>query len=370
MISGSTPLTKYADLTISGYTYSNNLIADSIYLNFDNSVARPRYLVNAPLTINRYGEIISLIPPAPSTPPGPPRFFSSSIFEGPDGVTLYWQAPDDDGRSPIYTYILQYSSGIGSSNDNWITYQNPDTTANDLFVIIPEVDTIESSVGGSGLKDDVGYKFRLSAVNYEGSGEFSAVIGNNLNDPIEINTSGCEAPRDLSIDRKFVDSDNNSLIIESYAEDGFTVLRYTNPNVEFEAPINVGPNQITHYVIDYAALYSYNDITETLVPVKLLQWSSANISYDGQNFIDGEIPSSFTDGGAVTQTAGQVLTIDGISSDMTYYFRVRAKTSTGLFGSPIIIKSVGTIPEPIITAPVIEDEDWDFGTITFTGGCE
>jgi hypothetical protein len=55
---------------------------------------------------------------------------------------------------------------------------------------------------------------------------------------------------------------------------------------------------------------------------------------------------------------------------MTYYFRVRAKTSTGLFGSPIIIKSVGTIREPIITAPVIEDEDWDFGTITFTGGCE
>ena len=374
MVSGSNPLTKYADLTISGYTYSNNLIADSIYLNFDNSIARPRYLVNAPLTINRYGEIISLIPPAPSTPPGPPRFFSDSAFEGPDGITLYWQAPNDDGRSPIYTYTLQYSSGISVENENWITYQNPDTTANDLFVIIPEVDTIESSIGGSGLKDNVGYKFRLSAVNYEGSGVFSFIsgisVGNDIIRPIEINTSGCEAPRDLSIDRKFVDVDEKSLIIESYAEDGYTVFRYTNPDIEFEAPINVGSNQVTHYVIDYAALYSYNDITETLVPLKLLQWSSANISYDGQNFINGEIPSSFTDGGTVKQTAGQVLTIDGISSDMTYYFRVRAKTSTGLFGSPIIIKSVGTILEPIITAPVIEDEDWDFGTITFTGGCE
>jgi len=374
------PLTKYADLTVSGYLYSNNIVADSIYLNFDNSVARPKYIANAPLTINNYGEIISLIPPAPPTPPGPPRFYSnrnSSIFESSDGVTVYWRAPVDDGRSPIYSYVIQYSSGIGVENStDWITYLNPnnDDTPNDLYAILNKVENIDASIAGSGLKEDVTYKIRIFGINYEGSGVYSSVLGNTDATALRIIPTECAAPENLIVDRKFVDNEGNSTIIETYEDDGFTVLRYTNPILKFDQPSQVGTNPPESYVIDYAPLYTFNTIyedsedpTQGLEPVKELQWTSAVITYDGIDYV-GEIDATITEGAIITQIAGENLTLNSIPSDMTYYFRVRPRHENG-YGSPVFYKSVGTRGEPVITAPVIESEDWDFGVTTFTGVC-
>lgn len=348
LASGTSPLTKYADLTVSGYLYSNNIITDDIYFNYDKKPlggAKPKYIPNAPLTVNQFGQVVSIVPPAPPAPPGAP---SGLITNGGfDGVTLYWEYPKDDGRSPIYAYVTQYSS----DGTNWVTFNNDnnDNTPSDLFVFIPKVPNADV-IEGKGISDGVSYRFKTYAINYEGSGIPCSPVSGSINGTVP------SAPVNLNLLRKL---DN---ITEVMLED-FTMERSTNPVISWSSPTNNGSKPITKYVIDYAPLYDYDPVTEYITPVKKLIWTVATVQIDTNTIIsDGIIPASFF----ANISNGFVL--QNILSDFTYYFRVRAYTENG-YGTPSIIKSIGTLPEPSISAPVTEEEDWDFGVITFNGGC-
>lgn len=348
LASGTSPLTKYADLTVSGYLYSNNVIVDDIYFNYDKKASRPKYIPNAPLTVNQLGQVVSIVPPAPPTPPGPPINFTS--HPGYDGVTLYWEYPRDDGRSTIYSYVTQYSS----DGTNWVTFNNnnSDDTPSDLFVFIPKLSNSAEIADGNGIGDG-SYQFKTYAINYEGSGVFSSPIFGSGNNSLP------SIPTSVLLDRKLDKNtdDTYKYIVETVLDDGFTIERSTNPVISWSSPSNNGSRPITKYVVDYAPLYDYDPITEALTPVKKLVWTGVTI--EGVTS-DGTVPTSanFSSG----------LIIQNILSDFTYYFRIRAYTQNG-YGTPAIIKSVGTLAEPSLAKPVTEEEDWDFGVITFNGGC-
>lgn len=359
LASGTSPLTKYADLTISGYLYSNNIIVDDIYLNFDKKPllgAKPKYTINAPLTINQFGQIVSIVPPAPPSIPGPPKTLSI-MASGPDGITLGWNYPNDDGRSSIFAYITQYSVDNGI---NWITFESEkisgDDTPSDLFTFIPIANAIDSAAG-NGIEDNKTYSFRAFSVNYEGSGTiFSNVINGSSNKSL------ASMPIDLELDRKLDKNPDETYkyITEIVLDDGFTIERSTNPKISWNTP-NTNGASIKKYTVDYALVYNYDPIAETLSPVKTLSWNTATIEINQQTYT-GDIPNNI----GIDFSNG--VTIQNILSDFTYYFRVRAYNDDG-YGTPSIVKSVGTLPEPSLERPITEEEDWDFGVITFNGGC-
>lgn len=350
LASGTSPLTKYADLTISGYLYSNNIIVDDIYLNFDKKPllgAKPKYTVNAPLTINQFGQVVSIAPPAPPTPPGAPT--GLVVAPGFDGVTLYWDYPKDDGRSSIFSYTAQYSE----DGNTWQTFKDlkdngdpRDDTPSDLFLFIPQITDTTAINTGYGIGNGT-YRFRTFAINFEGSGNPCLPSSGSVNPLLT------SAPTNLVLERKL---DN---ITEIVLDDGFTVERSTNPTISWSTP-NSNSVGITKYTIDYASVYDYDPISEVLTPAKKLSWNTATVEINQIRY-EGDIPNNigidFTN-----------IPIQNILSDFTYYFRVRAYTSRG-YGTPVIIKSVGTLSEPVLEKPITEEEDWDFGVITFNGGC-
>lgn len=352
LASGTSPLTKYADLTVSGYLYSNNIIVDDIYLNYDKKVPRPKYITNAPLTVNQFGQVVSIIPPAPPAPPSSPR--SITVDQGNDGVTLYWKTPIDDGRSTIFSYITQYSSDGGV---NWTEFKNPnnDDTPSDLFVFIPKIS--DSTKIGEGIGEG-SYRFRNYAINYEGSGTYSNIVG-----PYAVNNNVSSTPKDLTVARKLDQNDDGTYkyITETILDDGFTIERSTNPTISWNSPEFNGSAAISQYTIDYASAYDFDPITETLTPVKELSWTAATVIIGTSERYTGNVPATvdFANG----------LVLQNILSDFTYYFRIRAYTIGKGYGTPSIIKSVGTRAEPAISKPATEEEDWDFGITTFNGGC-
>ena len=359
LASGTSPLTKYADLTISGYLYSNNIIVDDIYLNFDKKPllgAKPKYTVNAPLTINQFGQMVSIAPPAPPTPPGPPT--GLMVVPGPLGVTLYWDYPRDDGRSKIFAYETQYSE----DGNTWQKFKDlnddgdpRDETPSDLFLFVPKVTDITKRNDGYGIGDGT-YRFRTYAINFEGSGNPSVPASGSTNALL------ASEPTDLRLDRKLDINPDGTYkdILEIVLDDGFTIERSTNPTISWSTPSNNSAG-ITKYTIDYASVYDYDPISEVLTPVKKLSWNTATVSI-GQVEYTGDVPNSI----GIDFTQG--ISIQNILSDFTYYFRVRAYSSNG-YGTPVIIKSNGTLPEPSLERPITEEEDWDFGVITFNGGC-
>lgn len=124
--SGNGELIAYADVTISGHTYSKSIITEDIFLRPKPAVDnKGKYIRNALLTVNSEGQIVSrtprvnpIIPDAPSGVAG--------IANGYGGVgnnehSIRWDAPVSDGRSAILNYLIQLSHNNG---ENWIDVPN------------------------------------------------------------------------------------------------------------------------------------------------------------------------------------------------------------------------------------------------------
>lgn len=155
--SGVSTLDYVADLTVNGTTYSSGLIVEDIYLKplptLDGS---GRYAVNAPLTVNTYGKIISQIPEIAPTAPGSPTELSAT--PGNSAVTLSWIAPTNNGGRVVRNYKIEYSANAGAT---WTTYSKP---------VSPD-----TSISLTGLTNTVSYIFRVSAINSVGTGAPSSV---------------------------------------------------------------------------------------------------------------------------------------------------------------------------------------------------
>ena len=146
IVSGTNPFSTYADLTVNRYMFSSGVISNSFSYNPQLVGLDKKYIPNAPLTINSLGQLVSLVPPPPSTIPGAPTAVVG--LGGNQSVTLSWTAPQTNGGKNISDYIIEYSDDDGN---NWNIFEKP--TSTELAAIV------------SGLVNGISYKFRVSAVN-------------------------------------------------------------------------------------------------------------------------------------------------------------------------------------------------------------
>ena len=155
---GSGSLALYADLTINQNLYTKGLIVDTIKINPTPSLnATGRYVINAPLTINASGQIVSQSPDTLPTVPGSPVQVTGVVGNG--SVNLSWVAPAKNGGKPVINYNIEYSTDLSS----WTPYTR--SASVDTFVLV------------TGLNNSTAYSFRVSAINSVGTGNPSQIYG-------------------------------------------------------------------------------------------------------------------------------------------------------------------------------------------------
>lgn len=215
-ISGSNPLSTYADLTVNGYTFSSGIISNNFSYNPNLVGQDKKYIPNAPLTINSLGQLVSLVPPPPATVPDAPTAVVG--LGGNQSITLNWTVPVNNGGRQITNYTIEYSDDDGNT---WVIFERPISTEQSAII--------------TGLVNGISYKFRVSAINEVGSGpvsEVSAFISPTSDAPGQ--------PLNLIANRGFL-----------------------QVSLSWSAPITSGSSSITDYRIEYARIPDpYSDTLE------------------------------------------------------------------------------------------------------------
>ena len=117
----------------------------------------------AVMAVNREGDspesALSADSVIPADLPGAPTNVTGEAAADISGqVNLSWTAPADDGGNNIKDYVIQYT--LESAPTNWATFNDDVSPATTASV--------------TGLTNDVGYLFRVAAVNDPGQGDYSA----------------------------------------------------------------------------------------------------------------------------------------------------------------------------------------------------
>ena len=307
-------LTYYADLTVRSTLFSENVIAENIYLRpkptEDNSGT---YIQNALLTVDKSGKIISRIPKTNPVVPGKP--YNVMLDPGHTNgignaeISLSWNAPNNDGNSNIINYVLQFSANNGST---WTTI--PISSNPDLYKV-NQATSNSTNATVAGLSSVTTYLFRVAAQNSVGVGDFS-----DPSTSIQANGLVPKAPYNLNQVREF-DNTQYSDIILSWADS------------------QGGSANILGYSIE----------------------ESSNI---GQTWYYHNSPSSL-----ITDNFER---ISGSTSANNYYYRVSSWNSYGQSAYSYIYSSGNYVAED----PEIEEQrqndilsSWDFGSVLFTGVC-
>jgi hypothetical protein len=304
----------YADLTVSGITYSTQLIADKIFLNpkptDDNSSG---YIANSLLTLDRSGRVISRVPrqnpTAPSAPSGIRLDPGHTNGIGNTEVSLVWAAPENDGRSALLGYSLQFSSNDG---ETWTDLPNNIYTLDRASDITPLATVV-------GLSPLVSYQFRVAAQNGIGLGDYSLASATII--------PGAEVPKRP-----------DNLIAGRVFDETF----YSNITLSWETP-QAGADDVLGYVIeesiDNGATWQYYNL-----PTALISSTSEFIS--------------------------------GTESILDYTYRISAWNSYGQSAFSYVYVQGNVIDEVDPEEAAREEEkandvlsNWDFGKILFTGVC-
>lgn len=311
-------LKSYADVTISGHTYTTSLLAEDIYLKpvpLANNTGK--YVRNALLTIDGAGKIISRTPRINPTTPGVPSGLNIDVF-GNQAVTLSWNPPASDGNSKILNYLLQMSTNDGISWFNLPLANNPNIIRGFLTqtsVTIEPMDNFPDAI------------FRVAAQNAVGIGDYSSSTEtpytNNINVP--------KIPINLTYERNI-----NSDILSD-------ITLYWNWNQNFSWGANAGASG---FLIEEA-------------------------SFDGTNF------SSFSGIALVPydySTTEYSHNETGLNGKDNYLYRISAINSNNLISAYNYIYSTGLL---MLDIDLEEEENkrteelsnFDFGVIMFTGSC-
>ena len=230
--SGLGYLRNYANLTVSGTIFSNNVLAEEIYLtpkpNIDGT---GKYVANALLTVNSAGQIISRQPKTnPVVPKSPINL--DVLISGNNEFTLKWDSPDNGG-SEIVNYIIEFSANSGNT---W--------TELPIEQILRGKNN-QNSCTVIGLQISITYIFRVRAQNGIGIGEPSSNSSPVMSD---ITLSQC--PKNLSKERIF--NDTTSYITLSWS-----------------APDSQGSSAISGYLIEesdnYGGTWTYYNDFNTLI---------------------------------------------------------------------------------------------------------
>jgi len=334
LLSGIEDISYYADLTVSGVTYSDSIITKDIVIGplwtgevpvpYELSLTQKVYAPNYPLTINQLGQVVSMIPPPSPEPPTEPLSIVGVAKNG--AIEISWQPPLKNGGVPILGYILQYSIDDG---ENWNNYDQIDSNSN--LPIIDNADTGRVLI--ENIINNTGYKFRVKAYNSVGQGEFSAV-----SDEITPTSDG------------ILPSPSNFRITSGI--DGEGIRNSNNITLSWDS-FNIPPGHNTsfvEYIVEYRGFYPDNRNLNT-------GWISSN------DWI-------------VSTIGATSIEIQGIPTEPLLYFSIKIKgIKNGIesISNRAIYTSFGTDPSPINFVPEPPpsfDNPYDFGTMIFTGSCQ
>jgi hypothetical protein len=307
-------LTYYADLTVRSTLFSENVIAENIYLRpkptEDNSGT---YIQNALLTVDQSGKIISRIPKTNPVVPSKP----SNVMLDPGHtngignaeISLSWNAPSSDGNSNIINYVLQFSANNGST---WTTIP---ISSNPGLYKVNQATSNSTNATVAGLSPVTTYLFRVAAQNSVGVGDFS-----DPSTTIQANGLVPKAPYDLNQVREFDNTQYSDIILSWVDSQG-------------------GSANILGYTIEES-------------------------SNNGKTWYYHNSPSSL-----ITDNFER---ISGSTSANNYYYRVSSWNSYGQSAYSYIYSSGNYVAED----PAIEEQkqndilsNWDFGSVLFTGVC-
>lgn len=314
-------LKSYADVTISGHTYTTSLLAEDIYLKpvpLANNTGK--YIRNALLTIDGAGKIISRTPRINPTTPGVPSGLNIDVL-GNQAVTLSWSPPSSDGNSKVLNYLLQISMNDG------ITWSNL-PIENNLNIITGFAGQTSATI--EPMSNFPGALFRVAAQNAVGIGDYSDTTEtpylNNLNAPT--------MPTNLRYERN-IDSDILS-----------DITLYWNWN-----------NNSASWGSNVGVVASGFLIEES--------------SFDGFNFSSFSGIAFIPYDGSTTEYSHNET---GLSGKDNYLYRVSAINSNSLTSAYNYIYSTGLL---MLDIDLEEEENkrkeelsnFDFGVIMFTGSC-
>jgi hypothetical protein len=303
--SGETLLQSYANLTVSGITYSDGIITKDIYLKPEPLPdGSSDYIANAVLVLDSKGKIISKKPAKNPTRPSKPLNIRTVLEHNNNGqangqVSLEWDAPLNNGGSDIVDYVLQFSANQGNE---WTTLPNV------LTVDRPLQTQLSATIGNLSLNTQ--YIFRVAAQNGVGISEYS-----DPTSPIYSNLSLPGKP------------------------ENFTAIRYMDetPLSEIElswTPGHMGSGTLSGYILEES---DSNGTT----------WAYYNLP---PNFI-----TSLSE------------TITATDSTKNYLYRISAWNGNGQSAYSYVYVTGNIIPEN--EPPADQNSSWDFGKILFTGVC-
>jgi hypothetical protein len=331
LLSGTLDISTYADLTVSGTTYSDGIITRDLVLGplwtgevpvpYELSLTQKIYAPNYPLTINQLGQIVSMIPPPLPEPPSAPLAVSG--VGKYNAIELQWTKPQDDGGEPIIGYIVEYSADNG---DNWISYDQIDDDTS-----LPVVNNADTSRLITAI-NSTGYLFRITAYNSVGIGATST-------------PSSEITPTSIGV----LPAPSNFRITEGEDED--SIRDSVNITLSWDSySVPVGhATEFVEYIIEYRGFDANN-----------------------RNLNTGWISS---DSWVLSSMGATSIQLTGISLAPLYYFSIKVKGITSgeiSLSNRVVYTSLGSDPSPIdYTPPVIPEADnpYDFGTMIFTGNC-
>ena len=277
-------LSSYSSLTVSGSTYTDSLITKELYVTPKPGITiSSEYIVNALLTINSAGKIISRKPTInPTAPPSPTNV--SSLVSGHDEFSISWTQSSDGGKK-IVNYIIEFSANSGST---WTI-----VSTNQILRGMSN----QTSCTVIGFSPSVNYSFRVSAQNAIGisnPSEASVSMTSNQNVP--------ECPKDVSQTRTFGESTSDIALSwtepaknGSSAVSGYIIEESENDGMSW-VNYNTSSNLINN---TYETIYGLSNNIDYLYRVYAIndsgQSTYAFVRSSGNSLVEEEVDEAIKD---------------------------------------------------------------------------
>ena len=262
-----------------------------------------------------------------------------------NGTVLNWKAPTDNGGSPIYDYQVEISR---AGEDNWVLIEHPESTGKAYNV--------------TGLTPGVSYDVRVSAVNAAGYSDFAqgtfttAVVAPTAPQNVEVLSVG---PSTVSLGWALPASNGGAAITDYKVEVSSNCTTYTAiPHLASNALgfdvntlaagtkycLRVSAKNATGYSIASSVVQVVTSGNAPSAPTALrvtaksrtsmvLAWAAAQVS-QGSRVRNYSVSYSSDQGATWTDvrkpvSASTTLTVTGLRSATTYWFRVTATNDVG-----------------------------------------
>lgn len=321
-------LNLYAQLTVKGITYSDEIITNGLYFmpkpQADNA---GEYISNALLTIDRTGKVVPRVPQA--SPKAPGQAQDVLVYRNGNGdASITWTAAPSNGKDVLYYYI-EFSLNDG---ETWTELPESD--------IYRPVDNVNFATI-SNLIPNVEYIFAVTAQNSIGIGDRSVIDTGNMDSYYESNLNVPSMPYNISGIRFFPDYSTASTT--SYV------------TLSWKSPMSNGSSSLQGFLIEESdnkgATWTYYNTTDNLI--------------DNNYIVD------------INGSEWYQESIYGLTNGTNYTYRISAINASGQSSFGYVYMSGNVPPEleqEAIEKRQAEEEEvlsnWDFGDILFTGVCQ